>query len=243
MLIRMKKTVITLGAGIIIGSVFTQLIVNSQSPIQSTASGSQHNTPKTINTLQVALPISSSGITLQQQRGEELLVGSFYGVKDIQEIDFDKNDLNDLNESMWNSPENVRLREIWELNKATLNWDDIERVAPNLTYEQKLSMETTLQDNPSDGRSLMLTLARHPNTGDKQKNMLYLALDHAPEHSSGSVFMIDSLIEGKCGRQAGTIELMTFIDTEKVSIEKAYIKRDILQLKELINNSDICNQF
>lgn len=153
----------------------------------------------------------------------------------------DEADIEALKQEIRDSPESVRWRNLWDLNKEVIGWDDINRVAPHLTYEQKLELESLLLNAPNDGLDMLLLAARFPNTGDDDRNRLYLALNVVPEVSADNVFMVDSLIEEACGDKASPRDLMLFVNGQKDNIARAYQKRDLSELRRLINDNAVCS--
>ena len=136
------------------------------------------------------------------------------------------------------------LIQLWELDRTIFSWDDIERVAPNLTYEHKLNLEMLLQGNVEVGTDIMLGLAKYPNTGNEDRDLLYLAMgamESQCDVSTDNVFFVDSLIEETCGRQAPPRKLMKFLDGRKTDIKRAYQKRNLSELKRIINDTGVCS--
>ena len=150
-------------------------------------------------------------------------------------------DIEALKQEMLDSPENVRLRKLWDLNKEVIGWDDIERVAPNLPYEQKLNLESLLQDAPKDGLDILLFIATLPDSGSEERNSMYLGLNATSEISADHVFMVDSLIEDACGQQVSPRELKLFVNGQMNNIERAYQKRSLSELRRLINDNAVCS--
>lgn len=150
-------------------------------------------------------------------------------------------DIEALKQEMRDSPENVRLRNLWDLNKEVIGWDHIERVAPNLTYEQKLNLESLIRNSPNDGLDMLLFVAKLPNTGNDERNNMYQALNVVSEMTADNVFMMDSLIEDACGQQASPKDLMRFVNRQKDNIVRAYQKRNLSELRRLINDDAVCS--
>ncbi|NOI32029.1 hypothetical protein [Vibrio coralliilyticus] len=239
------KSAITLAVGIILGAGCMHLLVNHADSEQklTTAHKGADKIASRVNThscssetvFEMALADQNSEKTDKQGSSDSTITEQQLVVDADEEASIET-----LKQEMRSSTENVKLRKLWDLDKEVLEWDDIERVAPNFSYEQKLNMESLLRDNPKEGLDVMMLAAKYPNSGSSDRDLMYVVLDSVPELSADSVLLVDSLIEDVCGQQAPPKTIMKFVDEQKNSIEREYLKRNLSGLRYLINNNSVC---
>ncbi|EGQ9743429.1 hypothetical protein FWP33_13025 [Vibrio parahaemolyticus] len=244
------KTVIVLALGVALGAGYVHLFGGNTDSKQQPEpkfvfskgiTGSEDIECFSLDTQSRSLEPSGESLLTVQNANESDNQYSYLSEEDQLEFTDNEADIEVLKQQMLDSPENLRLRKLWGINKDSIGWDDIERVAPNLTYEQKLNLEQLLRDSPKDGLDMLLFAARYPNSGNIDRDMMYLALNAVTETSADNVFLVDSLIEDVCGQRASPKKLMMFVNSQKTKIERAYQKRNLIELRSLITGNAVCN--
>ena len=83
--------------------------------------------------------------------------------------------------------------------ETQISWNDIERLAPHLSYEEKLDLETLSYTDPSLAVARLAKEAQYPNTGDPEKDLFLSALNGVSPVISHFVVTLDSMYMDKCG--------------------------------------------
>ena len=129
----------------------------------------------------------------------------------------------------------------WGLNEES-TIDDIISAIPNIEYGQALRAESMLKESPDDAMFILNLLAKNPNTGNKEKDLMYLAAAVSRDVDENALFLVDSLITNKCSINTSPKSLIHFINTYQLDIEKAYRKRNFEWLQSTIDREG-CSAF
>lgn len=124
--------------------------------------------------------------------------------------------------------------------ETQITWNDIERLAPHLSYEEKLDLETLSYTDPSLAVARLAKEAQYPNTGDPEKDLFLSALNGVSPVISHFVVTLDSMYMDKCGT---SLLLDSVNDIMKMNNELflQYKKMNYSVLKAEFNNTIPCD--
>ncbi|CAK2444193.1 conserved hypothetical protein [Vibrio crassostreae] len=124
--------------------------------------------------------------------------------------------------------------------ETQISWNDIERLAPHLSYEEKLDLETLSYTDPSLAVTRLAKEAQYPNTGDPEKDILLNALSGVSPVVSHFVVTLDSMYMDKCGTSL-LLDSIKEIMNVNSDLFFQYKKMNYSALKEEFNNSIPCD--
>lgn len=124
--------------------------------------------------------------------------------------------------------------------ETQISWNDIERLAPHLSYEEKLDLETLSYTDPSLAVARLAKEAQYPNTGDPEKDILLNALSGVSPVISHFIVTLDSMYMDKCGT---SLMADSFNDIMKMNTDLLfqYKKMNYPALKEEFMNTIPCD--
>ncbi|MDA0152259.1 hypothetical protein OH460_08095 [Vibrio sp. Makdt] len=120
--------------------------------------------------------------------------------------------------------------------------DDIINAIPNIEYGQALLAESMLKESPDDAMFILSLLANAPNTGNKEKDLMYQAAAVSSDVDENTLYLVDSLITTKCSINTSPKSLIHFMNTYQLDLEKAYRKRNVKWLQSAIDREG-CSAF
>lgn len=120
-----------------------------------------------------------------------------------------------------------------------IRWEDIQSVAPHLSYGEQLDLETLASVDPVSARKRLLEQATMPHSGDLQKDAFYKTLTSINPEISNMAFVVDIAYQEKCGHSITANNTANLLSADN-SIHRLYIKKDYLALKKSIYSLSSC---